>query len=133
MHNKDNDNNITSTSTKYKYPVRRLDDVLYPDLVRIVSVGKEWSDFTSTSTSSDSNSSDSDSSFNYSAEYCGGTHATNTGDLRKMKITRMTVVGDSSFELEAASGREAFEIELNDRVALDILEQMSKLKQKIKP
>jgi alanyl-tRNA synthetase len=70
------------------YPVRKLNDILYPKSVRVVSIGQVWKEFSS-QTYTNSN--------DFSAELCCGTHATNTNQLRNVVLSHFNVVGDSSY------------------------------------
>ncbi len=100
------------------YPVRKLNDLLYPKSVRIVSIGKEWNAFLSqTHTSSN----------DFSAELCCGTHATNTNQLKNVVLSHFNVVGDSSYEIQCLTGSKADEAKQNDKLVLDYLYEMKTL------
>jgi len=102
------------------YPVRKLNDILYPKRVRIVSIGKAWKEFSSPS-HADSNQTD------FSAELCCGTHATNTSQLRNVVLSHFNVVGDSSYEIQCFTASQAEEAKQNDKLVLDYLNEMKNL------
>ena len=41
-----NDVDLDYNNTVLNYPLRKLNDVLYPTIVRVVSIGTEWKNFT---------------------------------------------------------------------------------------
>lgn len=69
----------------------------YEDEVRVVSVG------------------------NVSKEFCGGTHASNTGDLRLVKIVSESAIAAGTRRIEAVVGKKAIE-HLNDKE--DVLDKL---------
>ena len=83
-----------------KYPLRKLNDVLYPKNVRVVSIGAEWKAFL------DKKAVQNEDSY---AELCCGTHASNTNELKSIAISRLNIVGDSSYEIEASTSDFALE------------------------
>jgi alanyl-tRNA synthetase len=98
------------------YPVRKLNDILYPNKVRVLSVG----------TKLDGLLSNQPNSF-YSAELCCGTHVTNTHQLKNLIITHLEVVGDSSFELHATTGQNTLKIIENDERVLSFFNEMKEI------
>ena len=86
---------------KLKYPLRKLNDVLYPLELRVVSIGTDWTNFSNSSTNNTSSELNSD----YSAELCCGTHAANTSQLEEFVITHFSINGDSSFEIDACTSK----------------------------
>lgn len=97
-----------------RYPLRKLDDVLYPSRVRVVSIGAPWDQFERRE----------DLNENTSAELCCGTHATNTRQLDDLIITTFNIVGDSSIEIDACTSESARQTRLNDKRVLDLFAEM---------
>ncbi len=113
-------NNIKNgfDETKLNYPLRKLNDVLYPIDLRIVSIGTDWSNFLSKT---------NNSNIDYSAELCCGTHASNTSQLKEFLITHLTLNGDSTFEIDACTSESALEAKKNDELVINYLKEMSDL------
>lgn len=91
----------------FEFPIRKLNDVLYPRKLRMVSVA----------------ASDDDRS----GEFCCGSHVNNTCSLNKFFITSFKVVGDSSYEIEGCTSKFADQIEKSNRQVLDLLAEMKEL------
>ena len=117
------DNNNKKRRATLNYPLRKLGDVLYPSKVRVVSVGAPWTEFQPNETSRlQQQAANSDL---ISAELCCGTHVANTSQLGQLAITRLEVVGDSSFEIEARTGARAAQVRQNDSLLQQHLQEMS--------
>ena len=106
-----------------KYPVRKLNNILYPIKLRVVSVGARWDEFKNEKSKSNPD---------YSAELCCGTHASNTSQLENLLISRFNVVGDSSFEIEASTSNFASEMNKNDQALLEHLNEIVEIYKKSK-
>lgn len=99
-----------------KYPVRKLNDILYPNKVRVLSVGAKFDEFSS-----------KDLNNFYSAELCCGTHVTNTNQLKNLIITHLEVVGDSSYEIHATTGQNTLKVLENDEKVLFYFNEMKEI------
>lgn len=86
-------------------PARKLSDILYPSKVRVVNVGSKLDS-------------------GHSAELCCGSHASNTGQLEQIFLTKFNIIGDSSFEIEGCTSQSASETEQNDKQVLEYMNEM---------
>ena len=108
------------------HSLRKLKDVLYPFNVRVVTVGADWNNFKSST----------EFSADYSGELCCGTHATNTNQIKDFIITHFGSKGDSTFELDAITGRWAAQVRANDAIVQNYFKEMKELfqqKAKLQP
>lgn len=123
------DTDLDTLGECLNYPLRKLSDVLYPIKLRIVSIGKAWNEFQKKvfNSTRENNHNHHD----YSAELCCGTHATQTGLLKKILIRNFEIVGDSNFLLECCTSKRALEMEENDKKALAYLDKIIKLHSQI--
>lgn len=101
---------------EFNFPLRKLNDILYPRKLRIVSIGSNWNGFLH----KENNQKNED----FSAELCCGTHATNTGQLKQILLTSFNIIGDSSFEIEGTTSEHAREAQENDKMVLKYLNEM---------
>ncbi|CAF0801994.1 unnamed protein product [Brachionus calyciflorus] len=108
--------NVELENKNFNFPIRKLNDVLYPRKLRVVGIG--------------ANLEPNDESTNqeeHSAELCCGSHAGRTSDLKKLYITGFNIVGDSSYEIEGCTSEKADEVEKNNKQVLDLLNEMTEL------
>ncbi|RNA22979.1 alanine--tRNA cytoplasmic, partial [Brachionus plicatilis] len=99
--------NLSIEDRNFDFPVRKLNDVLYPRKLRMVTVGVGDEDG--------------------SGELCCGSHVDNTSRLEKLCITSFSVVGDSSYEIEGCTSKFAEQIEKTNQQVLDLLAEMIEL------
>ena len=109
---------LIEDGTDLNYPLRKLNDVLYPSKVRVVSIGTEWKNFTNENVGLNGD---------FSAELCCGTHASNTKELKKISISSFNVVGDSSFEIDASTADFALEMQTNDKKVTELMSEILKI------
>jgi alanyl-tRNA synthetase len=72
---------------------------VYPDPVRVVSIGKSVEELTQNPTNADWQ--------NFSIELCGGTHLSNTRDARAFTVVSEETVGSGVRRIVAVTGKEA--------------------------
>lgn len=81
--------------------VRAVFGETYPDPVRVVSVGKPIEDILADPTSEEW--------YNYSIEFCGGTHVAKTSDIKFFIILEESGIAKGIRRIVAVTGTEAFE------------------------
>ncbi len=105
--------------------LRAVFDETYPDPVRVVSVGKPIEDLIA-----DPNG---PSAFDYSVEFCGGTHLTNSAHMEKMVITSEEAIAKGVRRIIALTGSEALKaVKKADVLAKGIDTLTSELNETIK-
>ncbi|WP_284928229.1 alanine--tRNA ligase [Candidatus Phytoplasma sp. AldY-WA1] len=88
----------TSLLEAKKRKIQFLDNTNYQDKVRIVKIG------------------------DFSIQLCGGTHATNTSDLKKFAIVNYKIIGSGIYRIEAVTDSNVFSA-LNKKIEPFILEE----------
>lgn len=104
--------------------LRAVFDETYPDPVRIVSVGRPIEDLIA-----DPNG---PSAFDYSVEFCGGTHLQNSEHIEKFVILSEEAIAKGIRRIIAVTGSEALKAHKKaDQLEKDVKELSSKIKSEI--
>jgi alanyl-tRNA synthetase len=90
------------------YGLRAVFGEVYPDPVRVVSVGQRVSDLLSTP--------NNEAWRQFSIEFCGGTHLSNTRDAQAFTIVEETAVAKGIRRITAVTAEPALEAILNEKV-----------------
>ncbi|XP_066933990.1 alanine--tRNA ligase, cytoplasmic-like [Clytia hemisphaerica] len=77
--------------------LRAIFDEVYPDPVRVISIGNTLEELQA----------DPQAGFNTSVEFCGGTHLRNTGDIEEFAIVSEEAISKGIRRIVAVSGHEA--------------------------
>ncbi len=105
--------------------LRAVFDETYPDPVRVVSVGKPIEDLIA-----DPNG---PSAFEYSVEFCGGTHLTNSAHMEKLVITSEEAIAKGVRRIIAMTGNEAIKaVKKADLLSKNIDELTNELNETVK-
>ena len=100
--------------------LRAVFDETYPDPVRVVSVGKSIVDLIA-----DPNGS---AAFDYSVEFCGGTHLLNSGHMQKFVVLSEEAISKGIRRIIAITGHEAIKAH---KKADSLTKEVSELKESI--
>jgi alanyl-tRNA synthetase len=96
--------------------VRAVFGETYPDPVRVVSIGMPVDELVQDVKSKDWR--------NFSIEFCGGTHVSSTGEIKKLVVLTEEGIAKGIRRIVAVTGQDAFEV---DRVAAEFQEKLNSL------
>ena len=96
--------------------VRAVFGETYPDPVRVVSIGMPVDELVQDVKSKDWR--------NFSIEFCGGTHVSSTGEVKKLVVLTEEGIAKGIRRIVAVTGQDAFDV---DRVAAEFQEKLDNL------
>lgn len=92
---------VPLNEAKSIYSVRAVFGEIYPDPVRVVSVGRSVNDLLANPSNEEWHK--------YSVEFCGGTHVSKTGDIKVFVILEESGIAKGIRRIVAVTGSEAYE------------------------